>query len=62
FKEFNLGAGKYSITVAIHTGVSHIDECVHWMDGCVVFEIVAGDDHFFTGLVRLKPDLHLTKE
>lgn len=62
FEEFNLGPGKYSITVAIHKDASHIDECVHWMDGCVVFEIVAGDDHFFTGLVRLTPDLHLTKE
>ncbi|SDT84673.1 ABC transporter ATP-binding protein [Desulfobacula phenolica] len=59
FKEFNLGAGKYSITAAIHTGPSHIDECVHWMDGCAVFEVVAGDGYFFTGLVRLTPDLNV---
>lgn len=61
FKEFNLGPGKYSITVAIHTGSSHINECVHWMDGGAVFEVVAGDDHFFTGLVRLTPDLHVSE-
>ena len=58
FKEFNLGPGKYSITAAIHTGSNHIDECVHWMDKCVAFEVVAGDDHFFTGMVRLIPDLY----
>ncbi len=61
FNEFNLGPGKYSITAAIHTGSSHIDECVHWKDGCAVFEVVTGDDHFFTGLVRLTPDLHVQR-
>jgi lipopolysaccharide transport system ATP-binding protein len=58
FKEFNLGPGKYSITAAIHTGPNHIDECVHWMDKCVAFEVVAGADASFTGLVRLTPHLH----
>jgi lipopolysaccharide transport system ATP-binding protein len=58
FKEFNLGPGKYSITAAIHTGSNHVDECVHWMDKCVAFEVVAEEDHFFTGMVRLTPDLY----
>ena len=62
FDEFNLGAGKYSITLAIHKGATHTDECIHWMDGCVVFEVVAGDNYFFSGLVRLTPDLYITKE
>ena len=58
FKEFNIGPGKYSITAAIHTGPNHIDECVHWMDKCAAFEVVAGADACFTGLVRLTPHLH----
>ncbi|WP_232508095.1 ABC transporter ATP-binding protein [Desulfobacula toluolica] len=62
FEAFNLGPGKYSITLAIHKGADHIDECVHWIDGCAVFEMVAGDNYFFTGLVRLTPDLKVTKE
>ncbi len=62
FDELNLGPGKYSITAAIHTGPSHIDECVHWMDGCAVFDVIAGDGHFFTGLVRLRPDLLVRSE
>ncbi|MGM0656371.1 MAG: ABC transporter ATP-binding protein [Thermodesulfobacteriota bacterium] len=61
FDQFNLGPGKYSITAAIHTGASHVDQCVHWVDGCAVFETVLGDEPFFAGLIRLTPDLHITR-
>ena len=59
FDQFNLGPGKYSISAAIHTGASHIDHCMHWLDGCAVFETVLGDEPFFAGLIRLKPDLQI---
>jgi len=59
FEQFNLGPGKYSITIALHKGPSHVDECIHWIDGCAVFEVVAGDHHYFSGLARLTPDLHV---
>jgi homopolymeric O-antigen transport system ATP-binding protein len=59
FKEFNLGPGKYSITAAVHTGISHVDECIHWLDGAAVFEVVAGEGAYFSGLVRLVPELCL---
>ncbi len=57
FQEFNIGPGKYSITVAVHTGQTHVEECFHWMDKSVVFEVVAGEDPIFAGLARLKPEL-----
>lgn len=60
FKQFNLGPGQYSITAAIHTGASHVDQCIHWVDGCAVFEIVLGDEPFFSGLIRLTPELYIT--
>jgi lipopolysaccharide transport system ATP-binding protein len=59
FDQFNLGPGKYSITAAIHTGASHVDQCVHWVDGSAVFETVLGDEPFFAGLIRLTPELHV---
>lgn len=62
FNEFNLGAGKYSVTAAVHTGPSHVDECVHWVDGAAVFEVVTGDGDFFSGLVRLVADLSVRGE
>jgi lipopolysaccharide transport system ATP-binding protein len=57
FSTFNLGPGKYSVTAALHKGPSHVDECIHWMDGSAVFEVVAGDGPVFSGLVRMTPDL-----
>ncbi|MCP4116871.1 MAG: ABC transporter ATP-binding protein [Desulfobacteraceae bacterium] len=59
FEEFNLGPGKYTVTVAAHAGSAHVEECYHWMDKGAVFEVVAGDGHVFAGLVRLTPDLHV---
>jgi lipopolysaccharide transport system ATP-binding protein len=61
FEEFNIGPGKYSITAAIHTGSTHVDECFHWMDKGAVFEVVSGDGHIFTGLTRLTPDLYVER-
>ena len=60
FAELNLGPGKYSITAAVHTGSTHVEECVHWMDKCVAFEVVAGADPIFSGLLRMTPQLYLT--
>ncbi|MBN1932757.1 MAG: ABC transporter ATP-binding protein [Desulfobacterales bacterium] len=59
FKEFNIGPGKYSITAAIHTCSTHIDECYHWIDKGAVFEVVCGGGHVFNGLVRLTPNLYM---
>jgi len=59
FEAFNLGPGQYTITAAMHTGSTHVDECFHWMDKGAVFEVVSGEGHIFTGLVRLTPDLHV---
>ncbi len=57
FEEFNLGPGKYTVTVALHTGLSHVDQCIHWLDKGAVFEVVAGSGPYFSGLVRLVPHL-----
>ena len=57
FKEFNLGTGKYALTAALHTGADHVEQCIHWKDGCAVFEVVTMAKEFFTGLARLVPAL-----
>jgi lipopolysaccharide transport system ATP-binding protein len=62
FDEFNIGPGKYTITVATHTDDNHINECFHWVDKCVIFEVIGNDESFFLGLVRLKPDLQIIKD
>lgn len=60
FDEFNIGPGKYTITVATHTDDTHLDECFHWIDKCAVFEVIGDKNTYFQGLVRLKPELHIT--
>ncbi len=59
FDEFNIGPGKYSMSVAAHKGEAHIEECFHWIDRSVVFEVIYGGDCHFIGTSRLKPDLHM---
>ena len=59
FKALNIGYGRYSITLAVHTGREHTQECFEWRDKCRVFEVVAGADNSFIGLCRLQPTLSL---
>jgi lipopolysaccharide transport system ATP-binding protein len=62
FDELNIGPGKYTLSVAIHTDDTHVNECFHWIDKCAAFDIVNSGDSIFLGLVRLKPELRITNE
>ncbi|MBF0495324.1 MAG: ABC transporter ATP-binding protein [Deltaproteobacteria bacterium] len=57
--EFNLGAGKYTLTVAAHSQAVHIDDCYHWIDNVKSFEVLSATDFLSIGLVRLKPEVEL---
>lgn len=60
FKKFNIGPGQYTITVAGHSDESHLQDCYHWVDGAVSFEVVLDTDFFFIGLSRLEPEVKIT--
>jgi lipopolysaccharide transport system ATP-binding protein len=45
----NLGAGHYAISMAVHTGDTHLDDNCDWWDQCLVFQIVPGDENKFIG-------------
>ncbi|MCF8055251.1 MAG: ABC transporter ATP-binding protein [Desulfocapsa sp.] len=59
FDEFNIGAGKYSITVAAHSEHEHTNECYNWIDKSLAFEVVQSGDYSFIGLSRLTPHLSI---
>lgn len=59
--EFNLGPGKYTLTVAAHQQDTHVHECYQWIDKIQSFEVVSGGDFVFIGLSRLKPKVDLEK-
>lgn len=60
-EELNLGPGKYTLTVAAHKSGAHTEGCYQWVDVITAFEVLAGADFYFTGLSRLKPNVHVTK-
>lgn len=58
----DLGPGKYTLTVAVHSGENHLDQCYHWRDHLVNFEIAGYRGPLFTGLCRLYPTLSCTEQ
>jgi len=57
FEALNLGPGKYTMSVAVHSEDVHVHDCYQWIDGARSFEVVSGTDFFFTGLARLTPSV-----
>lgn len=55
----DLGKGKYSITVALHSGLSHLERCYHWKEEAARFNVTQSNGTQFTGVVRLVPSLEV---
>ena len=45
----NLGPGAYTLTVALHSGASHVADNYDWWDKVIGFEIVRGPEPYFIG-------------
>lgn len=58
----DIGPGKYTITAALHTRENHLDQCFHWCDNLVNFEVAGIKGALFGGLCRLRPELTLSRE
>ena len=57
FEEFNIGPGKYTLTVAAHSEEVHVHDCYQWIDKVAEFEVLSGEDFLFEGVSRLTPDV-----
>lgn len=53
----NLGAGSYSISVALHTADTHVGQNYEWRDLAVVFNVVNIDKQNFVGVTWLPPKI-----
>jgi len=53
----NVGAGKYSITVAIHSEDTHLEHCSHWLDNACDFEVAGVIGDIFAGICKLNPEI-----
>jgi len=57
----NIGTGKYSITTAVHSGDTHLDNCSHWLDNAASFQIAGIIGNNFVGLCKLEPVIEFKK-
>ncbi len=48
-----LSPGKYTITLALHSQDNHIDDCYHWVDNLLSFQVAGINGYKFTGVCRL---------
>lgn len=53
----NIGSGKYSITTAVHSSDTHLDNCSHWIDHATSFEVAGVVGEPFVGLCKLQPTI-----
>jgi lipopolysaccharide transport system ATP-binding protein len=58
--EMNIGVGKYTLTCALHTGDTHIDQCYHWIENISDFEVSGIEGNFFEGLCKLEPEFKIS--
>lgn len=57
----NIGPGKYSITAAVHSNDTHLENCSHWLDNASNFEVAGIVGEPFIGLCRLTPEVKFKK-
>jgi len=50
-----LAPGKYTISIALHDGPDHTNNCYHWWDNAVRFEVSGNRSTHFIGVCNLSP-------
>jgi lipopolysaccharide transport system ATP-binding protein len=58
----NLGNGSYSLSVAVHSGDTHLAGNYDWWDQCQVFQVIPGNSFDFIGVASLPLDVMVKKE
>ena len=57
----NIGNGNYTISSAIHTGETHLDYCLHWLDNATTFDVIGTTKDMFIGLCYLEPIIQINE-
>jgi len=57
----NIGVGKYSITAALHSNDTHLEDCSHWLDNAANFEVAGIKGDMFIGVCKLEPTIEFKK-
>jgi lipopolysaccharide transport system ATP-binding protein len=49
----SVGQGTYSVSVAVHTDATHVEENFDWWDQALVFQVMPGPQYRFVGSALL---------
>jgi len=60
--KLNLGAGNYSLSVAVHSGHVHLEDNYDWWDQCIVFQILPDSVNTFIGCAALPVQAAIHKD
>jgi len=52
-----INPGKYTVTIALHSQNTHIEDCYHWVDNIIGFEVAGFKGTQFVGVCDLKASL-----
>jgi lipopolysaccharide transport system ATP-binding protein len=55
----SVGDGTYSVSVAVHTDATHVDENFDWWDQALVFQVVPAPAYRFVGSALLPVEVRL---
>lgn len=55
----NLGPGAYTVSAAVHSSFTHIEDCYEWVDRVLSFNVLARADFHFLGVSMLSPKLSI---
>ncbi len=53
----DIGPGKYTVTAALHSHDTHLEDCFHWADNIASFEIAGNYDKQYIGVCKLYPEI-----
>jgi lipopolysaccharide transport system ATP-binding protein len=59
--QLNLGAGTYTLTVAVHSDATHVVNNYDWWDKVIGFQVVPGPEPHFVGSAWLPVRLHVER-
>lgn len=58
----NLAPGRYSLTVAVHSGRDHLADNYDWQDNVIVFAVLPGPESAFTGTAWLPLQVSVNRD
>jgi len=57
----NLGPGNYTVSAAVHSSLTHVEDNYQWVDRILTFQVLPRADFGFLGVSMLEPTLEIRR-